>query len=99
MLIAELHKNDPRVARRAIHAYLQYLDCHGSVATRLRDSGVAASVVHGERGDGGITNAERRTLESSQRMKLITIPGASYFTPNEQPALVASLVVEALGRI
>jgi hypothetical protein len=31
-------------------------------------------------------------------MNLITIPGASYFTPNEEPALVASLVVEALGR-
>jgi pimeloyl-ACP methyl ester carboxylesterase len=99
VLIAEFRKNDPRVARRAIHAYLQYLDRHGSVAAGLRDSGMAASVIHGERGDGEITNAERRTLESCPRMKVITIPGASYFTPNEEPALVASLVVEALGRI
>ncbi len=29
-------------------------------------------------------------------MTVITIPGASYFTPNEEPALVAGLVVEAL---
>ena len=28
---------------------------------------------------------------------MITLPGASYFTPNEEPALVAKLVVEALG--
>ena len=27
---------------------------------------------------------------------MITLPGASYFTPNEEPALVAKLVVEAL---
>jgi hypothetical protein len=31
-------------------------------------------------------------------MKLITIPGASYFTPNEEPAMVAGLVADALGR-
>jgi hypothetical protein len=99
VLIAEFRKNDPRLARRAIHAYLQYLDRHGSVGTRLRDSGVVASVVRGERGDGGITNDERRTLESCPRMKVITIPGASYLTPNEEPALVASLVVEGLARI
>ncbi len=30
-------------------------------------------------------------------MKVITIPGASYMTPNEEPALVAGLVIEALG--
>jgi hypothetical protein len=30
---------------------------------------------------------------------VITLPGASYFTPNEEPALVAKLVVEALGRV
>jgi hypothetical protein len=30
---------------------------------------------------------------------VITLPGASYFTPNEEPALVAKLVVEALGQV
>jgi len=97
-LAAELRKNDPHVMRRGIHCYLQYLDRHGSVAPRLCEAGVPAWVVHGERGDGGITDEERRTLEACPRMNLITIPGASYFTPNEEPALVASLVVEALGR-
>ena len=30
---------------------------------------------------------------------MITLPGASYFTPNEEPALVAKLVVEALDQV
>jgi pimeloyl-ACP methyl ester carboxylesterase len=60
---------------------------------------VPAWVVHGERGDGGITDDERRTLEACPRIRVITLPGASYFTPNEEPALVAKLVVEAFGRV
>jgi pimeloyl-ACP methyl ester carboxylesterase len=96
-LLAELRKNDPRVARRGFHCYLRYLDHHGSVASRLCEAGVPAWVVHGERGDGGITPEERSTLETCPQLTVITIPGASYFTPNEEPALVAGLVVEALG--
>lgn len=98
VLAAEMRKTDPHVARRAIHSYLQYLDGHSSVAPRLCDAGVPAWVVHGERGDGGITDDERRTLEACPRISVITIPGASYFTPNEEPALVAKLVVEALDK-
>lgn len=56
-------------------------------------------MVHGERGDGGITGEERRTLEKCPQISLVTIPGASYFTPNEEPALVAKLVAEALERV
>jgi hypothetical protein len=56
-------------------------------------------VVHGERGDGGITEDERRTLEASPRIRAITIPGASYLTPNEKPALVAKLLLEALDKV
>jgi pimeloyl-ACP methyl ester carboxylesterase len=97
VLLAELRKNDPRVARRGFHSYLRYLDHYGSVAARLCEAGVPAWVVHGERGDGGITTAERSTLEACARLTVITIPGASYFTPNEEPALVAGLIVEALG--
>ncbi len=58
-----------------------------------------AWVVHGERGDGGITDEKRRTLEGCPQISLVTIPGASYFTPNEEPALVAKLVAEALERV
>ena len=98
VLAAEFRKNDPRVIRRGVHSYFQYLDRHGSLAPRLCEAGVPAWVVHGQRGDGGITAEERRTLEACPRIQVITIPGASYMTPNEEPALVARLVAEALER-
>jgi len=43
-----------------------------------------------------LTDEERRTLEACSRTSVITIPGASFFTPNEEPALVAKLLVEAI---
>lgn len=95
-LAAELRKNDPRVIRRVVHGYLVYLDRHGSVAARLCQAAVPAWVVHGESGDGGITAAERRTLQACRQVTLITIPGPSFFTANEEPALVAGLVTEAI---
>jgi pimeloyl-ACP methyl ester carboxylesterase len=98
VLAAEFRKNDPRVVRRINHRYFQYLDRHGSVASRLCAAHVPAWVVHGERGDGGVTDEERRTLEACPQIRMITIPGPSYLTPNEEPALVAELVAKALGR-
>ena len=98
VLATEFRKNDPRVMRRINRCYFGYLDRHGSVASRLCAAHVPAWVVHGERGDGGVTDEERRTLEACPRIRMITIPGASYFTPNEEPGLVAKLVAEALDR-
>jgi pimeloyl-ACP methyl ester carboxylesterase len=99
VLVAELRKNDPRFMRRGIHRYLQYLDRHGSVAARLCASGVPAWVVHGVTGDGGMTDEERRTLQAYAWIRIVTIPGRSFFTANEEPALVAGLVTEALRAI
>ena len=96
VLVAELQKNDPEVMRRGIHRYLRYLDRHGSVAARLCAAAVPAWVVHGQTGDGGITDEERRTLQAYPWIRIVTIPGRSFFTPNEEPALVADLVVAAL---
>jgi len=73
VLAAEFRKNDPRVVRRGVHCYFQYLDRHGSVASRLCEAGVPAWVVHGERGDGGVTDDERRTLEACPRIRVITL--------------------------
>jgi pimeloyl-ACP methyl ester carboxylesterase len=98
VLVEMLRRNDPRVVRRGIRSYLRYLDGHGSVAPRLRQAGVAAWVVHGESGDGGIGEVDRRLLEASPVVQLVTIPGTSFFTPNEEPALVADLVRKAFVR-
>jgi pimeloyl-ACP methyl ester carboxylesterase len=95
-LVAVLRQNDPHFMRRAFHEYLGYLNRYGSVAGRLCEAGVWASVVHGEHGDGGVTDDERRTLEACGRIHLITLPGTSYFMPNEEPALVADLLLQGL---
>lgn len=96
VLVRELQKNDPHFMRRGIRSYLDYLDRHGSVAGRLGTSAVPAWVVHGESGDGGMTEEERRTLQAYAWIRVVTIPGPSFFTANEEPARVAGLVVDAL---
>jgi pimeloyl-ACP methyl ester carboxylesterase len=79
-----------------MHAYLRYLDRYGSVASRLGESGVPAWVVHGESGDGGMTADERRVMQAYASVRIVTIPGPSFFTASEEPALVAGIVVQAL---
>ena len=72
---------------------------YGSVAARLCASAVPAWVVHGESGDGGMTGEERRTLQAYPWIRIVTIPGSSFFTANEEPALVAGLILQALQAI
>jgi pimeloyl-ACP methyl ester carboxylesterase len=92
----EVRKNNPGQLRRLIRAYLDYLRGHGSVASRLCDTGVPAWVVHAERGDGGLTAAERRVLTACPTTTVVTVPGTSWFLPNEKPELVAGLILGAL---
>ena len=51
VLAAELRKNDPRVARRGLHRYLQYLDRYGSVASRRPGRCATGSTVPRRRRD------------------------------------------------
>ena len=61
-------------------------------------SGAPTWVVHAEQGDGGLTPEERRTLEACSGTTVVTIPGTSFFMPNDEPERVAGLILEALGR-
>jgi len=97
-LLDDLRKSDPPVMRQLFRSYLQYLSRHDSPAARLCDAGVPAWVVHAEKGDGGLTDGERSTLEACPNTNVITIPGTSFFLPNEEPERIAELLVEALGR-
>jgi pimeloyl-ACP methyl ester carboxylesterase len=96
-LLADVRRNDPKLMRQIFRGYLGYLGRYDSPAARLCDAGVPAWVVHADKGDGGLTDEERRTLEACLRTTVVTIPGTSYFIPNEEPGRVASLLVEALG--
>ena len=95
-LLADFRKNDPSVMRGLFRGYLDYLRRHGTVASRLCRADVRAWVVHAEHGDGGVTAKERRTLEACPRITMITIPGTSYFLPNEEPRRIADLIVDSI---
>jgi pimeloyl-ACP methyl ester carboxylesterase len=90
-------RNDPRVVRVGLGEYLAYLDRHPSPATRLCDAGVPTWVVHAEKGDGDLTDNERRTLATCPQVQLVTISGTSYFLPDEHPEKVAEVTAEALA--
>ena len=96
-LIAELKKNDPRFLQRQTSHYLEYLDRHGSLVSRLCDSGVGGWVVFGERDDVGLADDERRALEECPHMTLLTIPDAGHFTLNEEPGRIAELIVDMVS--
>jgi pimeloyl-ACP methyl ester carboxylesterase len=96
-LLADFRRNDARTMREIFRGYLRYLGRYDSLAARLCDAGVPAWVVHAEKGDGGLTHEERRALEACSRTTVVTIPGTSFFLPNDEPERVASLLVEALG--
>jgi pimeloyl-ACP methyl ester carboxylesterase len=95
-LLDDLRKNDARVMRKILRAYLQYLGREPSPATRLCDAGVPAWVVHAETGgDGGLTDAERTTLEACGNVTVETIPGSSFLLPNEEPERIAAILAAA----
>lgn len=97
-LLADLRKNDPAIMRQIFRGYLRYLGRHDAPAARLCNASVPAWIVHAEKGDGGITDTERRTLEECPHTSVITIPGTSYFIPSEEPEQVTGYLIEALAR-
>ena len=80
-----------------LREYLRWLHDGDGRAKRLCDAGVQAWVVHAEKGDGGLTDEERRTLEACPHVRLVTIPGHVFFLPNEVPEPIAAVIVEAAG--
>ena len=96
-LAAAMQGNDPGVARQLMHAYLEYLDRHGSVVARLESSGARAWVVFGDHKEVGLADAERRALEANENVTLLTITDATHMMFTDQPAQIAELIAEALG--
>jgi pimeloyl-ACP methyl ester carboxylesterase len=94
----DLCKNVPQHMRRALSAYLQWLRRNERPAERLCQAGVPTWIVHAEKGDGGLTAEERRTLESCPHAHVVTIPGQVFFLPNEVPEQIAGIVLQATGQ-
>ena len=67
-LIEDLKQNRASDAVRVISEYLDYIAADRDFAAELAASGNPVWVVHAEKGDGGLTDAERATLQcGSQR--------------------------------
>jgi pimeloyl-ACP methyl ester carboxylesterase len=93
----DFRKNVPRDMRESLGAYMRWLHRDDRPAERLCQAGVPTWIVHAEKkGDGGLTDDERRTLEACPHAHLVTLPGDVFFIPNETPGPVADIIVEAL---
>ena len=99
-LAAELRQNDPRVIRR-VSTRLPRVPGPPRLGRRATVPGRGARL--------GRPRRERRRRHApppsaapsrrASRSRLITIPGPSFFTANEEPALVAGLVTEAIAAL
>lgn len=97
-LVAEFKKNDPAFCRQVIRRYFDYLDRHGSLVPRLRDSGVPAWVVRGDHDEIGLTDEERAGLDAGPDVTMVVVSGAGHLVMVDQPAPVAELVARVALR-
>jgi pimeloyl-ACP methyl ester carboxylesterase len=91
-------KNVPQDMRQALNQYLGWLHHDEHRAERLCQEGVPAWIVHAEKGDSGLTDSERSTLEACPHAHIVTIPGHVFFIPNEVPDRIADVILEAISK-
>src|SRR2546423_6434447 len=94
----DFRKNVPQHIRPGLREYVRWLHRHEHPAERLCRAGVPTWIVHAEKGDGGLTDDERRTLEACPTAHVVTIPGKVFFLPNEVPERIAAVILEAAGQ-
>jgi pimeloyl-ACP methyl ester carboxylesterase len=94
----DFRRNVPHDITLALREYVRWLHRQERPAERLCQAGVPTWVVHAEKGDGGLTDDERKTLEACPQAQVVTIPGNVFFLPNEAPARIADVIVAALGK-
>jgi pimeloyl-ACP methyl ester carboxylesterase len=91
----DFRRNNPQHIRQGLREYMRWLHKYDDPAERLCRAAVPTWVVHAEKGDGGLTDHERGTLEACAHVDVVTIPGAVFFLPNEVPEQIAAVIVEA----
>lgn len=98
-LIEDFKQNRAGDSVTASAVYLDYIAADGDYAARLAASEVPVWVVHAEKnGDGGLTDAERTTLEAAPNVTLVTIPGSVFLLPDEAPQQTAAVIASALSQ-
>jgi pimeloyl-ACP methyl ester carboxylesterase len=96
-LIEDLKQNRARDALRACVEYLDYIAEDRDFAAELAAHDKPVWVVHAEKGDGGLTDAERATLQAAPQVTLVTIPGSVFLLPDEAPKETATAIASALA--
>jgi hypothetical protein len=94
-LIEDFKQNRAGDAVGACVEYLDYIAEDRDFAAELAASGNPVWVVHAEKGDGGLTDAERATLEAAPNVTLVTIPGSVFLLPDEAPKETAAVIASA----
>ena len=99
-LIEDLKQNKAGDAVRVSAEYLDYIAADRDYAAELAGSSSPAWVVHAEKGgDGGLTDAERATLEPADNVTLVTVPGSVFLLPDEAPDQTAAVIATALSTL
>ncbi|WP_427168503.1 alpha/beta fold hydrolase [Streptomyces sp. C1-1] len=96
-LRADFDRNDPAVMRWILLEYTRWLRHDEQRAVRLCQAGVPTWIVHAEKGDGGLTDAERSTLRACPNARVVTIPGSVFILPVEAPEPLAAAIAEAVA--
>jgi pimeloyl-ACP methyl ester carboxylesterase len=97
-LVEDLKQNRPGDSLRLCIEYLDYIGAHRAYAVELASSAHPVWVVHAEKGDGGLTDAERATLEAAPNVTLVTLPGSVFLLPDEAPQPTAEAIAGALAQ-
>ena len=95
-LIEDFKQNRASDSVLACGEYLDYIAEDRDFAAELAASANPVWVVHAEKGDGGLTDAERATLQAAPNVTLVTIPGSVFLLPDEAPHKTAALIASAL---
>lgn len=97
-LIEDLKQNRAGDSVRVSGAYLDYIAADRDFAAELAAAGNPVWVVHAEKGDGDLTDAERATLQAAPNVTLVTVPGAVFLLPDEVPDQTAAVIAAALSQ-
>jgi pimeloyl-ACP methyl ester carboxylesterase len=97
-LIEDFKQNRAGDAVRVAGVYLDYIAEDRDFAAQLATAGNPVWMVHAEKGDGGLTSAERATLAAAPDVTLVTIPGSVFMLPDEVPHATAEVIATALSR-
>ncbi|GAB3792906.1 alpha/beta fold hydrolase [Nocardioides ungokensis] len=98
-LIEDLKQNRAGDSVKVSGAYLDYIDAGRDYAAELAATGSPVWVVHAEKGDGGLTDQERATLEAADNVTLVTLPGSVFLLPDEAPGETARVIADALAKV